>query len=111
MRHQIRSLHPETHGRVVDVVDEVVHGWRGQIHESMDLRLAGGAGVGGEGGGGAAEDYADVVVEVREEGVLVGGRVPGCDVGPEGGDGAAVEEVDRGGVLGGWGVRMDCVLF
>ena len=78
-----------------------MHGGRREVHESVHLRLAGGAGVAREGGRCAAEDQTEVLVEVREEGVLGGGGVPGWDVGAEGGDGAAVEEVDGCGFLGG----------
>ncbi len=44
----------EGDGGVVDVVDEVVHGWRGEVHESVDLfvRLVWGVGLGGREGGG-----------------------------------------------------------
>lgn len=71
MRHQIRPLHAQTHGRVVDVVDEIMHVWRREVHESVHLRLAWIAGVLGERGRGTAEDEADVLVEVREEVMLV----------------------------------------
>lgn len=65
----------------------------------MHLRLGCCTRVLGKVGRGAAEDYAEVLVEVCEELVLVGGWGPGGDIGAEGGNGAAVEEIDGCGVL------------
>lgn len=61
---EIGPLDAEREGGVVDGVDEVVHFGRFEIHEAVDLGLRGGAGVVREGGRAAAEDYAEVLVEV-----------------------------------------------
>lgn len=67
MRHQIRTCDAEGESRVVDVVDEVVHFRRREVHVAVDLELGGWARVAGEGRGGAAEYEAEVFVEVCEE--------------------------------------------
>lgn len=67
MRNQIRARDSQGEGRVVDVVDKVVHLGGFDVHEAVDFGLGRGAGVGGERGGGAAEDEAEVGVEGCEE--------------------------------------------
>lgn len=71
MRDEIWARDAERDGGIVDVVDEVVHGGRGEVHEAVDLGLGCGAAVLREGGVGAAEYDAEVFVEMREEFVLV----------------------------------------
>jgi hypothetical protein len=70
MRDQIWSRNTQGESGVVDVVDKVVHFRRFDVHEAVDFRLRGWAGVGGEGGGGAAEDEAEIGVEGCEESML-----------------------------------------
>ena len=69
MGDQIRPLHAQRHRRVIDVVDEIMHFRPLEVHEAVHGCLGWGAGVFGEGGGGAAEDEAEVLVEVGEESV------------------------------------------
>ena len=51
-------------GRVDNVVDEVVHLFGLEIHETVDLGLRGDAVVGGEGFGVAAKDHAEPLSDV-----------------------------------------------
>ena len=64
---QVRPLDAQGERGVVDVVDEIVHLGRFEVHEAVDFGLGGGAGVAREGGGGAAEEEAEVGVEGCEE--------------------------------------------
>lgn len=72
---EIGPFDAEAEGGVVDAVDEVVDFGRLEILEAVDLGLGGWAGVFGEAGGGATEDYAEVGVEGGEESFFGGG---GC---------------------------------
>ena len=94
MGDQIRALNAQTDGRIIDVVDEIMHIRRRQIHEAMDLRLGRGALVLREGGGGAAEYDAKVFVQVRHQFVLIGIGGPGGYIRSKRGHGAAVEKID-----------------
>ena len=64
---EIWALDTEGQSCVVDIVDEVVHFWSGEIHVAMDGGLGGRPIVFGEGRRVTAKDYAKVFVEAREK--------------------------------------------
>ena len=97
MSDEVGTRDAERHGRVVDIVDEVVHVWAREIHEAMDLGLGCRTGVFRERGVCTSEDEAKVLVEMCHHLVLIGGRVPCRDAAEESGRGATVEEIECGG--------------
>ena len=67
MCHQVGSLHAQRERRVVDVMDEVVDFGRFEVHEAVNLRLGRRAAIKRKIGGVAAEDNAEVLIEMREK--------------------------------------------
>lgn len=78
MGDEIRTFDTEGEGGVIDAVDEVVHFGRFDVHKPVHLGLRRGAGVFWEGRIGAAEDDAEVLVEMDEEPGVKFSRLQDC---------------------------------
>ncbi len=72
MGDQVWALDAQSQGRVVDVVDEIVHFWRFEVHVAVNGSLRRIASVIGEAELVAAEENAEILVEMGHE--------PGCRV-------------------------------
>ncbi len=100
MRDEIRPRDTQTDGRVVDVVDEIMHIRRREIHEPVHLRHGIRARVAWEFGTGATEYDAEIRIEMRHQFVLIAVRGPSWDVAEESGRRSPVEEIDGCGLAG-----------
>lgn len=67
MGDQIRALDAQRQGRVVDVVDKIVHFWGFEVHVAVDGSLRRVASVVGKAGRIAAEENAEILVEMGHE--------------------------------------------
>ncbi|KAG8528576.1 uncharacterized protein KY384_006263 [Bacidia gigantensis] len=93
----IRGLHPQAGGRIHDIMNEIVHIGRGQIHKPMHYGLRTASPISWHAPVRAAEEVAEVRVEGNEEMVLIAMFIKRGDILAKRGLAAAIEEIQRHG--------------